>query len=165
MTFSEMVTKLIEKIQLKRTVKKRKRYIDQIRNESGVENARRWVIELLQNARDVAFDGQKVKVKIVYDDINNIVTFSHNGRFFRTNDILNIIHQVTSKDKDENSIGQFGTGFMSTYTLSEKVRIDGIAHDDENPDLYKIFTVNIDRTKMIVMALKNQLTILSMILK
>ena len=147
MTFSEMVTKLIDNIQLKQTVTKIKRYIDQIRNESGVENARRWVIELLQNARDVAFDGQKVKVKIVYDDINNIVTFSHNGRFFRTKDILNIIHQVTSKDKDENSIGQFGTGFMSTYTLSEKVRIDGIAHDDENPDLYKMFTVNIDRTK------------------
>ena len=147
MTFSEMVTKLINNIQLKQTVTKIKRYIDQIRNESGVENARRWVIELLQNARDVAFDGQRVKVKIVYDDINNLVTFSHNGRFFRTKDILNIIHQVTSKDKDENSIGQFGTGFMSTYTLSEKVRIDGIAHDDENPDLYKMFTVNIDRTK------------------
>lgn len=146
MTYSEMVTKLIDNIHLKQTVTKIKRYIDQIRNESGVENARRWVIELLQNARDVAFDNQKVKVKIIYDDINNIVTFSHNGRFFRTKDVLNIIHQVTSKDKDENSIGQFGTGFMSTYALSEKVRIDGIAHDDENPELYKKFTINIDRT-------------------
>ena len=135
MTYSEMVTKLIDNIHLKQTVTKIKRYIDQIRNESGVENARRWVIELLQNARDVAFDNQKVKVKIVYDDINNIVAFSHNGRFFRTKDVLNIIHQVTSKDKDENSIGQFGTGFMSTYALSEKVRIDGIAHDDENPEI------------------------------
>lgn len=147
MKFSEMVMKLIDNIQLKQTVTKIKRYIDQIRNESGVDSARRWVIELLQNARDVAFDNQKVKVKIVYDDTLNIVTFSHNGRFFRTKDILNIIHQVTSKDKDENSIGQFGTGFMSTYTLSERVKIDGIAHDDENPDLYKMFTVNIDRTK------------------
>ena len=147
MTFSNMVTKLIDNIQLKQTVTKIKRYIDQIRNESGVENARRWVIELLQNARDVAFDDQKVKVKIVYDENNNLVTFSHNGRFFRTKDVLNIIHQVTSKDKDENAIGQFGTGFMSTYTLSEIVRIDGIAHDDENADLYKRFTVNINRTK------------------
>ena len=64
MTFSEMVTKLIDNIQLKQTVTKIKKYIDQIRNESGVENARRWVIELLQNARDVAFNGQRVPVRL-----------------------------------------------------------------------------------------------------
>ena len=109
MTYSEMVTKLIDNIHLKQTETKIKKYIDQIRNESGVGNARRWLFELLQNARDVACDNQKVKVKIVYDDINNIVTFSHNGRFFRTKDVLNIIHQVTTNYKSKMLVRTLGT--------------------------------------------------------
>ena len=94
-------------------------HMDRIRNVSDVSQARRWVMELFQNSRDAAYDDQPVKIQIELQE--NALCFSHNGKPFRVKDILSIINQVSSKNPGENTIGQFGTGFMTTYQLSEEV--------------------------------------------
>jgi len=115
--------------------------MDRIRNVSDVSQARRWVMELFQNSRDAAYEDQPVKIRIELKE--NILSFSHNGRPFRVKDILSIINQVSSKSPEDTSVGQFGTGFMTTYQLSETVDIQGLIKDGELP--CKPFSVRLDR--------------------
>ncbi len=116
-------------------------HMDRIRNVSDVSQARRWVMELFQNSRDAAYDDQPVKIQIELQE--NALCFSHNGKPFRVKDILSIINQVSSKNPGENTIGQFGTGFMTTYQLSEEVEIQGVLKDEGLP--FKPFSIRMDR--------------------
>lgn len=121
-------------------------FIKRIRNESDMDQARRFLIELMQNARDLAYktpEGitEPVSVRIRMSDTE--LEFSHNGKVFSVKDILSIIYQVSSKKPGEG-IGQFGTGFMSTYQLSEKVELTSYLKNGENP--YLPFTICLDRS-------------------
>ena len=116
-------------------------FINRIRNESDVNQARRFLIELMQNARDLAYkkpDGTPEPVSICIRLSDTELEFSHNGKVFSVKDILSIIYQVSSKKPGEG-IGQFGTGFMSTYQLSERVELTSYLKNDDNP--YLPFTV------------------------
>ena len=115
-------------------------YIGNVRNESDISQARRWVMELLQNARDLA-DASHVRVRIRISDRE--LSFEHTGKVFGIKDIMSIIHQVSSKNPGEG-IGQFGTGFMSTYQLSEIIELDSFVHEEGMP--YKRFHVTLNRT-------------------
>jgi hypothetical protein len=95
---------------------------------------RRWVWELIQNAKDVNIEG-KVRVRIEAD-LNSSdahVTFKHNGRAFSAENIRFLIEQVSSKDRTNDSngrpttTGKFGTGFLTTHLLSERVVVKGVA--------------------------------------
>lgn len=97
-------------------------------------------MELLQNSQDTAYTGQAVRVKVILD--KEKLQFLHNGRPFRTKDILSIVNQVSSKDPDEDTVGQFGTGFMTTYQLSEVVGIQSVLKDEGLP--YKPFSIELD---------------------
>ena len=121
-------------------------FINRIRNESDVNQARRFLIELMQNARDLAYkmpdDSRKpVSIRIRMSDTE--LEFSHNGKVFSVKDILSIIYQVSSKKPGEG-IGQFGTGFMSTYQLSEVIDLTSYLKDGENP--YLPFSITLDRS-------------------
>ena len=122
--------------------------MDRIRNVSDLSQSRRWVMELLQNARDISYENQSVRVRIEYTP--EYLRFYHNGKPFRVRDILSIINQVSSKDGSGNTVGHFGTGFMSTYQLSERVEVCSVLRDrdpvtgDELP--YKPFRIVLDRS-------------------
>ncbi|WP_282126619.1 sacsin N-terminal ATP-binding-like domain-containing protein [Marinifilum flexuosum] len=89
---------------------------------------KRWFWELLQNAKDSVSTNDKVDVKI---EINtNEVSFSHTGNPFKVDEILSLIIQGSSKIEDDNKTGRFGTGFMTTYLLSKKVKISGQLEDE-----------------------------------
>ena len=120
-------------------------FMSKIRNESDISQARRFVIELMQNARDLAYktENGKMPVYIQIKLTDSELTFSHNAKVFSVKDILSIIHQVSSKKPGEG-IGQFGTGFMSTYQLSEIIELSSYLKDEENP--YKPFTIKLDRS-------------------
>ena len=116
--------------------------MDRVRNTSDLNHSRRWVMELLQNAGDTAYkesDGVDVKITLCDDRLY----FEHTGRPFRIKDILSIINQVSSKDASNDTVGKFGTGFVSTFQLSEIVDIDSILKDEDLP--YKKFHITIDR--------------------
>ena len=128
-------------------------------------SARRWVWELLQNAKDVIVKNGKIEINLT----ENSVEFSHNGSPFSHNQLLAILSQRSTKspsytddeklgffeklfgeqgvDETEartflNTSGRFGTGFMTTYLLSKKVSLDGIYSTN---GLVRSFKISLDR--------------------
>src|SRR5690606_34968332 len=83
---------------------------------------RRWLWELLQNAKDAVKPDEKVSVRLFVGQENNqpYVDFQHSGNPFRYQDAKNLIFPYSDKGDEENSAksGRFGTGFLATHTLS-----------------------------------------------
>lgn len=138
--YKEKIYENITTVHMSGIANKILQFMGKIRNESDISQARRWVMELLQNAGDLATNGP-VRVRITITDRK--LSFEHTGNVFRVKDIMSIIHQVSSKNPGEG-IGQFGTGFMSTYQLSEIIELDSFLHEDGMP--YKKFHVTLNRT-------------------
>ena len=83
---------------------------------------------MIQNAKDVPNEFGKCKIKVeVYDDK---FIFTHNGDPFRVSDLETLVAQYSSKSEENNvhteTTGKYGTGFITTYILSRKVRIKGL---------------------------------------
>jgi hypothetical protein len=95
----------------------------QAREKERKEFEKRWFWELLQNAKDSVLESEKVNIKIEIKEKE--IAFSHTGNAFELDEILSLIIQGSSKTDDDNKTGRFGTGFMTTYLLSKKVRITG----------------------------------------
>ena len=111
-------------------------------NENSVK---RWIWELCQNAKDVCNSTGKVKISIDYDENQKKVFFRHNGKAFSMSNILSLINQSSSKDRNDGSerkSGKFGTGFITTHLLSEIVNISGILESDSG---YSKFNISLDR--------------------
>lgn len=140
--YSTRIDQSINSIHLAGIATKILQHMDKIRNVSDLSQARRWGMELLQNARDVSYDDQQVKICIRIEE--DKLKFSHNGRPFRVKDILSIINQVSSKSGDSETVGKFGTGFVTTFQLSEEVEIKSVIHDGELP--HKPFHIVLDRS-------------------
>jgi hypothetical protein len=130
--------------------------IDGIDKLNGSEHkgkaVRRWVWELLQNAKDVACNNS---VDIELEINNTCVRFKHSGAPFLMDNITYLIEQVSTKERGESieekikiaTTGKFGTGFMTTHLLSKIVKIKGIYKDnDVSPAVYQSFELILDRT-------------------
>lgn len=105
--------------------------LSDVRNER-TKSRRRWIWELMQNAKDVPNIYGGVTIEIVLRD--NEFVFSHNGNPFRVENITGLIQQVSSgKPSDSTNkriTGKFGTGFISTHLLSDTVTVKGIVEQD-----------------------------------
>ncbi len=101
----------------------------QAREKERPEFEKRWFWELLQNAKDSVGENEKVNVKIEIKEKE--IAFSHSGNPFELDEILSLIIQGSSKTDDDNKTGRFGTGFMTTYLLSKKVKITGKLTNDD----------------------------------
>ncbi|MCS7036680.1 MAG: ATP-binding protein [Saprospiraceae bacterium] len=71
--------------------------MEKLRMEANENNQRRWIWELLQNAKDAANRGRTLNIKIELTDDHLI--FSHNGRCFSAEDITFLIRQVSTKER------------------------------------------------------------------
>ena len=116
--------------------------------DSDVNSSYRWIWELIQNAKDVANLSGSVSIRIDFNEENKVLSFEHNGKLFQTQNIVYLIEQVSTKDRDKKSkvktTGKFGTGFLTTHLLSKIVSVSGFIQDDEeNP--YAFSTV-LDRS-------------------
>lgn len=140
--YSTRIDQSINSIHLAGIATKILQHMDRVRNVSDLSQARRWGMELLQNARDVSYDDQPVKICIRLEE--DKLKFSHNGKPFRVKDILSIINQVSSKSGDSGTVGKFGTGFVTTFQLSEEVEIKSVIQDGELP--HKPFHIVLDRS-------------------
>ena len=115
------------------------------RYNNNENSAKRWVWELCQNAKDVCNSTGKVKISIDYDRDQGKVRFRHNGKAFSMDNIMSLINQSSSKDRNDSSerkSGKFGTGFITTHLLSEIVNISGILEVDSE---YSKFNISLDR--------------------
>ena len=140
-TYKQMINESIQKVYEKGIATKILQYMDGIRNAFDIAQARRWVMELLQNAQDLAWEDRAVKVRFTLE--KDRLIFEHTGRPFRIKDILAIINQVSSKDPGVG-VGKFGTGFMSTYQLSGQVEIRSVLKEEGLP--YRPFCITLDRS-------------------
>ena len=117
--------------------------------------ARRLVWELMQNAKDNANlcndENEKVDVSIVLEE--NQFTFSHNKGYFTNEHIRGLIRKYSSSDKDRDTeekghiyktTGRFGTGFMTTHLLSEKVQVSSYYKNEKGN--YNQFDFSLDRS-------------------
>ncbi|OPB86650.1 hypothetical protein BAS06_15755 [Elizabethkingia miricola] len=117
--------------------------------------ARRLVWELIQNAKDNVSLCNKDQdtVDIVIEMNENNFVFSHNKGFFNNEHVRGLIRKYSSSDKNRDSdnlghlhkiTGRFGTGFMTTHLLSEKVQVNGYYNEDS--DGFYPFDFWIDRS-------------------
>lgn len=131
-----------------------------IRQSINVEfTARRLIWELMQNAKDNAnlcnSEGEKVDVSIVLEEDQFV--FSHNKGFFTNEHIRGLIRKYSSSDKDRDTdtdteerthiyktTGRFGTGFMTTHLLSEKVQVSSYYKNERG--YFNKFDFGLDRS-------------------
>lgn len=116
------------------------------------ENAyqRRWVWELLQNAMDTTNSERLTNVQISINEISLDLHFKHNGNPFKVDNITYLVNQQSSKPRlinindKKRTIGKFGTGFITTHLLSEKVTLKSTVDADDCG--HKHFSLLLDRS-------------------
>jgi hypothetical protein len=119
---------------------------------------KRWFWELLQNAVDTISDepDRKVNIKVILkereDGNGATMCFEHDGAAFLESDNPNkfddfknlILPRSGKRTSDVKKVGKFGTGFLSTHSLSLKIDVAG-AYKSVSGDIYEINT-KLDRT-------------------
>ena len=121
--------------------------LTELRSKDVVISSYRWIWELIQNAKDCPNSSGKIDIEINFDSTRRIVEFKHNGKLFSTKNIVYLIEQVSTKDRnrDSKSTGKFGTGFLTTNLLSPIVTISGLIDDDDDTGIAQ-FKVTLDRS-------------------
>ena len=89
---------------------------------------RRWIWELLQNARDASADDDNHLVASVELGCGELI-FQHNGRGFTMEEVAHLIYHGSTKLEDEKTIGQYGSGFLTTHLLSPAIDVSGQLND------------------------------------
>lgn len=107
-------------------------------------SSERAIWELFQNARDLARRdeaGRKIahiRMKVTPEEF----IFAHQGRPFTHDSFSSLVKQVSAQEKeDEESVGQYGTGFLTTHSFGRRIRIYGSL---DMEDLVKGQFVDID---------------------
>lgn len=101
---------------------------------------RRWIWELLQNAKDVRNTVGNGKVSIQIELNESELLFKHNGDPFKLSHLTGLLQQVSSKygsEADDDITGKFGTGFITTHMISKVIHVSGLL--DLEHDYYKEF--------------------------
>jgi len=147
----DIIRKLEQKANDKAIATKILDKMDVLRLENNDNSSKRWIWELLQNAKDSAIENQKIKVNINFNKTSKVVEFSHNGQPFTLENITFLIKQVSTKERENEELsnetkttGKFGTGFLSTHLLSEIVDLKGVVLLDDN--IHKEFQITLDRS-------------------
>ncbi len=128
----------------------RNRALDEIRNQGLKENnalrvytylksnerARsrrlpRWIWELLQNAHDASTAHKEPLIVNIKYGPGELV-FSHNGSSFKVKQIFNLIYHGSTKADEEEAIGEYGSGFLTTHLLSPEIRVLGQVDDEQD---------------------------------
>lgn len=108
---------------------------------------KRWVWELMQNAKDV--ENKFGRVSVLIELWNDKLVFSHNGDHFTDGNITGLIQQVSSKDSanegELKQTGKFGTGFITTHLLSDIIDVKGVVKNP-NTGEYQNFKLTLDRS-------------------
>ena len=99
----------------------------------GPNHAKRAIWELFQNAVDLS-PSCEISISIT----ENELIFSHNGVPFTMHTLDCLFTQVSSKtltekkpDREEaDPIGQYGTGFMTSHSFGDVVKVSGVIKDD-----------------------------------
>lgn len=146
-SYSEKIKELRSTAQETQAAIKIQDKLNELRSKDVVISSYRWIWELIQNAKDCTNSSGKIDIEVIFDSVQRIVEFKHNGKLFATKNIVYLIEQVSTKDRTRNSVstGKFGTGFLTTNLLSPIITISGLLHDEGDYNIAK-FQVTIDRS-------------------
>jgi len=105
-------------------------------NES---HAKRAIWELFQNAIDLSED-----CDIIIEYNEDSLIFKHNGKPFTTETLSCLIKQVSSKNvlSNEDEVGQYGTGFISTHSFGKKILVSGSLKEGDFYIPFKNFEID-----------------------
>lgn len=120
--------KLLDKMYIS-NVSKRLREL----NQPNDIDRKRWIWELLQNAKDTITNNpnrDSIKARILIE--GDLVKFQHNGDPFTADARLGLLYKYSEDKENTESTGRFGTGFLTTHCLSKVVTIESNMYDDEN---------------------------------
>lgn len=150
MEFSQKIQRLRNKAQETQAANKIIDMLTQLKLKNDDTTSYRWIWELIQNAKDVVNSSGMVDIIINFEESRRTVEFKHNGKLFSTENIVFLIEQVSTKDRTitdaitKRTTGKFGTGFLTTHLLSEKVEVSGYLQDVGEPPCS--FSVILDRS-------------------
>ncbi|MCI0719185.1 MAG: hypothetical protein L0338_09485, partial [Acidobacteria bacterium] len=115
--------------------------------------ARRWPFELLQNAHDAGPRDGHDGISVTFELDEGVLRFQHDAAPFTMADIAALLTGGSSKDFDSReTTGRFGTGFLVTHALSERVQVSGVLElDGEHRD----FKVTLHRPNDEALILRN----------
>ena len=105
----------------------------ELENPSNVD-CKRWIWELIQNAKD-SISGRKDRknVDIEINVENDFYQFKHNGSPFTMENLTALLYKYSEgKKNNSESTGRFGTGFLTTHSLSKIVKISSDVIDEED---------------------------------
>ena len=91
----------------------------------------RWIWELLQNAHDASIAHEEPLIVNIKYNPGELV-FSHNGSGFKAKQIFNLIYHGSTKADEEEAIGEYGSGFLTTHLLSPEIKVSGQLDDKQN---------------------------------
>jgi hypothetical protein len=120
--------KLLDKMYIS-NVSKRLREL----NQPNDIDRKRWVWELLQNAKDTITNNpnrESIKARILIE--GDLVKFQHDGDPFTADARLGLLYKYSEDKENAESTGRFGTGFLTTHCLSKVVAIESNMYGDEN---------------------------------
>lgn len=118
------------------------------------EYKKRWLWELTQNAKDCSKSNEGIKIEIMIKD--ETISFSHDGEPFDFKSVMDLVLQKSSKRKEINKTGKFGTGFISTHLISKKVKITG-SYRNNNKIIRNGLDIVVDRDFSTVEELEGKL--------
>ncbi|PQJ69482.1 sacsin N-terminal ATP-binding-like domain-containing protein [Polaribacter butkevichii] len=104
----------------------------------------RWFWELIQNASDF---NSEVDIELELQE--NTLIFRHNGQPFKIVDVENLITPDSDKDDediDDDYIGRFGSGFISTHALSSVITVQGVVKDKYRDKVHYKFKFDLNRS-------------------
>ena len=90
----------------------------------------RWIWELLQNARDASLRSGRRLIADIERTASEVV-FQHNGRQFTNDEVTHLIYHGSTKAEDPETIGQYGSGFLTTHLLSPDIDVSGRRDDGQ----------------------------------
>ncbi|MCQ2147282.1 MAG: hypothetical protein MJZ16_07180 [Bacteroidales bacterium] len=102
--------------------------------KNGSTSGNRAIWELFQNAGDLAKDGSAtIRITLTEDAF----VFAHKGKSFTYDSLCSLVKQVSSQEKEnDDTVGQYGTGFLTTHKFSRRIKVNGSMRISENPVAY-----------------------------
>src|SRR5262249_31603351 len=106
-------------------------------------SSRRWPFELIQNAHDAGARPGKTGINLSFSLANGVLCFQHDAAPFTLDEFAALLTGGSSKDfMSPETTGRFGTGFLVTHVLSERVRVSAVLGVD---GIHRGFQVDLHR--------------------
>lgn len=119
--------KLLRKMYISNVAKR----LRQLNQPSDVDR-KRWVWELLQNAKDsIVNDPSKNEINVRIDINGDTVKFRHDGSPFTADARFGLLYKYSEDKENQESTGRFGTGFLTTHCLSKVVTIESNMYSND----------------------------------